>query len=134
MDNSAGPDKDPASNDDRRQTAGMHKKRPRAELTKNRDVFTILDVYPVKKEIIMLRIEILFDRETTKNMKAGTLQALRGEIERRLCAAHPEIWLRIDKSSQTSLMVSGTRNDREKENVMETLEAIWQDDNWLPAA
>ncbi|EDZ3737707.1 DinI-like family protein [Salmonella enterica] len=82
----------------------------------------------------MLRIEILFDRETTKNMKVGTLQALRGEIERRLSAAHPEIWLRIDKSSQTSLVVSGTRNDREKENVMETLEAIWQDDNWLPAA
>ncbi|EBH0780576.1 DinI family protein [Salmonella enterica] len=82
----------------------------------------------------MLRIEILFDRETTKNMKAGTLQALRGEIERRLCATHPEIWLRIDKSSQTSLAVSGTRNDREKENVMETLEAIWQDDSWLPAA
>ncbi|EEN9363856.1 DinI family protein [Salmonella enterica] len=82
----------------------------------------------------MLRIEILFDRETTKNMKAGTLQALRSEIERRLSAAHPEIWLRIDKSSQTSLVVSGTRNDREKENVMETLEAIWQDDNWLPAA
>ncbi|ECU9821714.1 DinI family protein [Salmonella enterica] len=81
----------------------------------------------------MLRIEILFDRETTKNMKAGTLQALRDEIERHLCATHPEIWLRIDKSSQTSLMVSGTRNDREKENVMETLETIWQDDNWLPA-
>ncbi|HIB1631354.1 TPA: hypothetical protein ACWV6Y_005319 [Salmonella enterica subsp. enterica serovar Muenchen] len=32
----------------------------------------------------MLRIEILFDRETTKNMKAGTLQALRGEIEGRV--------------------------------------------------
>ncbi|EJI6540878.1 DinI-like family protein [Salmonella enterica] len=81
----------------------MHKKRPRAVLTKNRDV-----------------------------MKAGTLQTLREDIERRLCAAHPEIWLRIDKNS--SLMVSGTRNDREKENVIETLEAIWQDDNWLPAA
>lgn len=99
VDNSAGPDKAPASNDDLRQTAGMHKKRPRAVLTKNRDV-----------------------------MKAGTLQALREEIERRVCAAHPEIWLRIDKSSQISLMVSGTRNDREKENVIETLEAIWQYD------
>ncbi|EJQ8147155.1 DinI-like family protein [Salmonella enterica subsp. enterica serovar Newport] len=80
----------------------------------------------------MLRIEILFDRETTKNMKAGTLQALRGEIERRLSSTHPEIWLRIEKSSQSSLTVSGTRNDREKENVMETLESIWQDENWLP--
>ncbi|EAU6349617.1 hypothetical protein DRE43_19475 [Salmonella enterica subsp. enterica serovar Java] len=50
VDNSSGPDKVPASNDDRRQTAGMHKKRPRAELTKNGDVFTILDIYPVKRK------------------------------------------------------------------------------------
>ncbi|ENL9263939.1 hypothetical protein AB6K26_004365 [Salmonella enterica] len=49
MDNSAGPDKDPASNDDQRQIAGVYKKRPPEELTKNRDVFTILDVYTVKK-------------------------------------------------------------------------------------
>ncbi|EHE6020012.1 DinI family protein [Salmonella enterica] len=82
----------------------------------------------------MLRIEILFDRETAKNMKAGTLQALRGEIEHRLSSTHPEIWLRIEKSSQSSLTVSGTRNDREKERVLETLESIWQDDNWLPTA
>ncbi|EEN9363855.1 hypothetical protein IPE29_004106 [Salmonella enterica subsp. diarizonae serovar Rough:-:-] len=50
VDNSAGPDMVPASNDDRRQTPGMHKKRPNAELTKNRDVFTILFIYPVKRK------------------------------------------------------------------------------------
>ncbi|EAA9129524.1 hypothetical protein BZG88_22110 [Salmonella enterica] len=50
VDNSDGPDKAPASNDDRRQTAGMHKKRPHAELTKNRDMFTILFIYPVKRK------------------------------------------------------------------------------------
>ncbi|ECC9068140.1 hypothetical protein DPD56_26700 [Salmonella enterica subsp. diarizonae] len=50
VDNSAGPDKVPASNDDRRQTAGMHKKRPHTELTKNGDVFTILDIHPVKRK------------------------------------------------------------------------------------
>lgn len=82
----------------------------------------------------MLRIEMLFDPETVKKMKTGTLQALHGEIERRLSASWPEIWLRIDKSSQTSLTITGTRNDREKERVMEALEDIWQDDAWLPAA
>lgn len=50
VDNSAGPDMVPASNDDRRQTPRMHKKRPNAELTKNRDVFTILFIYPVKRK------------------------------------------------------------------------------------
>lgn len=82
----------------------------------------------------MLRIEILFDPETVKKMKTGTLQALHTEVERRLSDSWPEIWLRIDKSSQTSLTVTGTRNDREKECVMEALEDIWQDDTWLPAA
>ena len=81
-----------------------------------------------------LRIEILFDQVTVKSMKAGTLQARYHEIERRLPGDWPEIWLRIDKSSQTSLSVSGTRNDQEKARVMEALEAIWQDDAWVPAA
>lgn len=82
----------------------------------------------------MLRIEILFDRNQTKSMKNGTLAALRGEIERRLTPSHPEIWLRIDKSTSASLSVSGTCSDRDREKVMETLEEIWQDDSWLPAA
>lgn len=56
----------------------------------------------------MLRIEILFDRETAKNMKAGTLQALRGEIERRLSSTHPEIWLRIEK--MLTVVTDGIRN------------------------
>lgn len=29
----------------------------------------------------MIRIEILFDRQSTKNLKSGTLQALQNEIE-----------------------------------------------------
>ena len=32
----------------------------------------------------MIRIEILFDRQSTKNLKSGTLQALQNEIEQRL--------------------------------------------------
>ncbi|ELV4985214.1 DinI family protein, partial [Klebsiella pneumoniae] len=45
----------------------------------------------------MIRIEILFDRQSTKNLKSGTLQALQNEIEQRLKPHYPEIWLRIDQ-------------------------------------
>lgn len=45
----------------------------------------------------MIRIEILFDRQSTKNLKSGTLQALQNEIEQRLKPHYPEIWLRIDR-------------------------------------
>ncbi|MDD9097140.1 DinI-like family protein [Escherichia coli] len=81
-----------------------------------------------------LRIETLFDQGTVKSIKAGTLQALHHKMEYRLSGDWPEIWLRIDKSSQTSLSVSSSRNDQEKARVMEALEAIRQDDAWVPAA
>lgn len=41
----------------------------------------------------MIRIEILFDRQSTKKLKSGTLQALQNEIEQRLKPHYPEIWL-----------------------------------------
>ncbi|EII59719.1 DinI-like family protein [Escherichia coli 3.3884] len=82
----------------------------------------------------MIRIEILFDRQSTKNLKSGTLQALQNEIEQRLKPHYPEIWLRIDQGSAPSLSVTGARNDKDKERILSLLEEIWQDDSWLPAA
>ena len=82
----------------------------------------------------MIRIEILFDRQSTKNLKSGTLQALQNEIEQRLKPHSPEIWLRIDQGSAPSVSVTGARNDKDKERIMSLLEEIWQDDSWLPAA
>ena len=82
----------------------------------------------------MIRIEILFDRQSTKNLKSGTLQALQNEIEQRLKPHHREIWLRIDQGSAPSVSVTGARNDKDKERIMSLLEEIWQDDSWLPAA
>ena len=57
----------------------------------------------------MIRIEILFDRQSTKNLKSGTLQALQNEIEQRLKPHYPEIWLRIDQGSAPSLEPATTR-------------------------
>ncbi|WP_252834476.1 DinI-like family protein, partial [Shigella sonnei] len=82
----------------------------------------------------MIRIEILFDRQSTKNLKSGTLQALQNEIEQRLKPHYPEIWLRIDQGSAPSVSVTGARNDKDKERILSLLEEIWQDDSWLPAA
>ena len=82
----------------------------------------------------MIRIEILFDRQSTKNLKSGTLQALQNEIEQRLKPHYPEIWLRIDQGSAPSVSVTGARNDKGKERIQSLLVEIWQDDSWLPAA
>lgn len=70
----------------------------------------------------MIRIEILFDRQSTKNLKSGTLQALQNEIEQRLKPHYPEIWLRIDQGSAPSVSVTGARNDKDKERILSLLE------------
>lgn len=80
----------------------------------------------------MLQVTVRFSPEQVKAMPVGTFAALQQEIERRLTPQHPTLWLNVGKGSQSSLDVSGARNDREKASVMETLEAIWQDDSWLP--
>ncbi|WP_224223091.1 DinI-like family protein [Escherichia coli] len=93
-------------------------------------------IYTVANNLfaIQIRIEILFDRQSTKNLKSGTLQALQNEIEQRLKPHYPEIWLRIDQGSAPSVSVTGARNDKGKERIQSLLEEIWQDDSWLPAA
>ncbi|PUH22635.1 DinI-like family protein [Klebsiella pneumoniae] len=80
----------------------------------------------------MLQISVRFSPEQVKAMRSGTFAALQQEIERRLTPRYPHLWLNIGKSSQTALDVSGARSDQEKSDSMNTLEAIWQDDTWLP--
>ncbi|QJN95216.1 DinI-like family protein (plasmid) [Klebsiella pneumoniae] len=64
--------------------------------------------------------------------KAASSLTLQQCLERRLTPRYPQLWLNIGKSSQTALDVSGARSDKEKSDIMNTLEAIWQDDTWLP--
>lgn len=77
----------------------------------------------------MIRIEILFDRQSTKNLKSGTLQVLQNEIEQRLKPHYPEIRLRTDQGGAPSVSVTGARNNRGKEHILSLLEEIWQDDS-----
>ena len=80
----------------------------------------------------MLQITVRFSPEQVKAMRSGTFAALQQEIEHRLATHYPELWLSMGKSTRSELSVTGARNDREKDAIMETLEAIWQDDAWLP--
>lgn len=80
----------------------------------------------------MLQVSVRFSPEQVKAMPAGAFAALQQEIERRLTPLYPSLWLNVSKGSQSSLSVSGARNDRERADVMEALEAIWLDDSWLP--
>ncbi len=68
----------------------------------------------------MIRIEILFDRQSTKNLKSGTLQALQNEIEQRLKPHYPESaglavrqktcgYHRYSPVNQTCIFYAGTR-------------------------
>ncbi|EPB8414980.1 MULTISPECIES: DinI-like family protein [Escherichia] len=74
----------------------------------------------------MIRIEILFDRQSTKNLKSGTLQALQNEIEQRLKPHYPEIWLRIDQGSAPSVSVTGARNDKDKVKIKNVFCLCWK--------
>lgn len=80
----------------------------------------------------MLRIELLFDERQLKNMKPGTLKALREEVEKKLSARGYEFRLRVEKASSSLVSISGTRNSAEKQKIMDILEDIWMDDGWLP--
>lgn len=88
----------------------------------------------VAEGMIMVYLIARGHRQSTKNLKSGTLQALQNEIEQRLKPHYPEIWLRIDQGSAPSVSVTGARNDKDKERILSLLEEIWQDDSWLPAA
>ncbi|WP_247146834.1 hypothetical protein [Escherichia coli] len=65
----------------------------------------------------MIRIEILFDRQSTKNLKSGTLQALQNEIEQRLKPHYPEIWLRIDAKWHLNRSQFGIRIDHDLASI-----------------
>ena len=80
----------------------------------------------------MLQISVRFSPEQVKAMRSGTFAALQQEIERRLTPRYPQLWLNIGKSSQTALDVGGARGVKVLSDILNPLEAIWQDDTWLP--
>lgn len=75
-----------------------------------------------------MRIEIMIDKE--QKISQGTLAALEAELYKNLLPAFPKTSIRIRKGSANGIELSGIRGDEDKKNVMDILQAVWQDDSW----
>ncbi len=82
----------------------------------------------------MLRIEILFDKNSPNKPNLAILEALETQIDKQLAKQYDDYHIRIALSSSQSLNIFGTKNKEEKEQINQILENIWQDDSWLPEA
>ncbi|UBX49006.1 DinI family protein [Providencia alcalifaciens] len=80
----------------------------------------------------MLRIEVLFDKNSPQKPNSLVLQALESEILRKLQPQYPDMVTRVGFSSQQAINISGTKIADDKLRIEEILEEIWMDDGWLP--
>lgn len=79
----------------------------------------------------MLKIDLKFTEEAISSLPKGTLDALQNEITKKLGYQYEDLCIRIRKSSFQGLDISGVKDDA-KAQVVSILEAIWEDDGWLP--
>jgi DNA-damage-inducible protein I len=75
-----------------------------------------------------MRIEIMIDKE--QKISQATLDALECELLKNLHPQYPKMAIRIRKGSANGIELSGIRQDDDKKNVMDILQAVWQDDSW----
>ncbi|ERK13259.1 hypothetical protein L579_0251 [Pantoea sp. AS-PWVM4] len=75
-----------------------------------------------------MRIEIMIDKE--QKISQATLDALESELLKNLLPQYPKTAIRIRKGSANGIELSGIRQDEDKKNVMDILQAVWQDDSW----
>ncbi|ELY3855444.1 DinI-like family protein [Providencia rettgeri] len=80
----------------------------------------------------MLRIEVLFDKNTPQKPSSTVLHALESEILRKLQNQYPDMVTRVGFSSQQRVNISGTKISEDKTRIEEILEEIWMDDGWVP--
>ncbi|AOO60025.1 hypothetical protein AN237_26080 (plasmid) [Raoultella ornithinolytica] len=77
-----------------------------------------------------MRIEVLIDQEA--KVSAKVIDALQAEVQRQISPLFPRFTLRIAKSSNSLVQVTGTTSTDEHKQIMDVLERIWADDSWLP--
>lgn len=75
-----------------------------------------------------MRIEIMIDKE--QKVSKATIEALESEIIKNLRPQYPKMAIRIRKGSANGIELSGLRQDDDKKNVMDILQAVWEDDSW----
>lgn len=76
-----------------------------------------------------MRIEIMIDKE--QKISQATQEALESELYRNLRPLYPKTAIRIRKGSANGLELSGLKLDEDKNQVMEILQQVWEDDSWL---
>ncbi|MDV2903791.1 DinI family protein [Phytobacter diazotrophicus] len=76
-----------------------------------------------------MRIEIMIDKEQKINQT--TIDALESELYRNLRPLYPKTVIRIRKGSANGIELSGVKLDEDKQQVMEIMQHVWEDDSWL---
>jgi len=59
-----------------------------------------------------------------------TLSALEAELYKNFLPIYPDTSIHILKGSANGVVLSGIRQDDDKKNVMDILQAAWEDDSW----
>jgi len=75
-----------------------------------------------------MRIEIMINKE--QKISPETLSALEAELYKNFLPIYPDTSIRIRKGSANGVVLSGVRQDDDKKNVMDILQAVWEDDSW----
>ncbi|RUT64883.1 DinI family protein (plasmid) [Morganella morganii] len=81
----------------------------------------------------MPRIEILFDKENKQKPSEKVRDALREQVLKKIGDKYGQLNVRVALSSSQSMMITGTKNADETEEINEIIQEIWLDDTWVPA-
>lgn len=81
----------------------------------------------------MPRIEILFDKENKQKPSEKVRDALREQVLKKVGDKYGQLNVRVALSSSQSMMITGTKNADETEEINEIIQEIWLDDTWVPA-
>lgn len=81
----------------------------------------------------MPRIEILFDKENKQKPSEKVRDALREQVLKKVGNKYGQLNVRVALSSSQSMMITGTKNADETEEINEIIQEIWLDDTWVPA-
>ena len=76
-----------------------------------------------------MRVEIMIDKE--QKISQATLEALEAELYRNLQPLYPNTTIRIRKGSTKGNELSGVKLDEDKQQVMEIMQQVWEDDSWM---
>jgi len=75
-----------------------------------------------------MRIEIMLNKE--QKISEEIISALEAELYRNFLPVYPNTSIRIRKGSANGVVLSGVRQDDDKKDVMDMLQAVWEDDSW----